>query len=121
MNEGSVWEAVEFAATHHLDNLVLIVDFNNLQAFGATNTVINQSNLAQRLQDFGFDAVEIDGHDLNQIQTALTRTPSGKPLAVVAHTVKGKGVSFMENKLEWHYKSPNDEQLAAAIAELEAK
>lgn len=121
MNEGSVWEAIEFASTHHLTNLVLIVDFNNLQAFGATNSVIDQSNLTQRLAAFGFETLEINGHDLSQIQHALTYTTQDKPLAIVAHTVKGNGISFMENKLEWHYKSPNDEQLAAALAELEAK
>ncbi len=119
-NEGSVWEAIMFASTHKTNNLTLIVDFNNFQAFGPTNQVINQSNLAQRLESFGFDTIEIDGHDLEQIEKAL-RYRSDKPVAIIAHTIKGKGVSFMEGKLEWHYKSPNEEQLAVALAEIEEK
>ena len=119
MNEGSVWEAVEYAAAQHLSNLVLVVDFNQLQAFGTTQEVIAQTNLSQRLESFGFEAKEIDGHNFEQIEKALTYIPHDKPLAIIAHTVKGKGVSFMENRLEWHYKSPNDEQLATALAELE--
>jgi transketolase len=121
MNEGSVWEAVMFAGTHHVSNLVLIVDNNRLQGFSATDKVVDQTHLSRQLQTFGFDVKDIDGHDLTQIEEALTYQPEGKPLAVVAHTIKGKGISFMENKLEWHYKSPNDEQLAIALKELEAK
>lgn len=119
-NEGSMWEAVMFAATHKINNLTIIVDFNGLQAFGKTNDVIDQSNLSQRFKAFGFDAMDIDGHDFDEIEKSL-RYRSEKPVAIIAHTTKGKGVSFMENKLEWHYKSPNDEQLKAALSEIEEK
>ena len=119
-NEGSLWEAVMFAASHNMNNLTIIIDFNCFQAFGATNSVINQSNLAERFKIFGFDSMDIDGHNFDQIEKAL-RYRSDKPVAIVAHTIKGKGVSFMENRLEWHYKSPNNEQLALALAEIEEK
>lgn len=119
-NEGSVWEAVMFAATHKLNNLTIIVDFNKFQAFGPTNDVIDQSNLSEKFKVFGFDSFDIDGHDFSQIEKAL-RYRSAKPVAIIANTTKGKGVSFMENKLEWHYKSPNDEQLAVALSEIEEK
>lgn len=119
-NEGSVWEAVMFAASHKINNLTIIVDFNNLQAFGRTNEVINQSNLLERFRVFGFDAFDIDGHNFKEIEVKL-KYRSDKPVAVVAHTIKGKGVSFMEDTLEWHYKSPNDEQLKIAQKEIEEK
>lgn len=120
MNEGSVWEAVMFAHTHKLNNLTLIVDFNNFQAFGSTNSVIDQTNLAEKLKAFGFCTLEVDGHNIREIEQSLVFR-CDKPVAVIAHTIKGKGVSFMENKLEWHYKSPNDEQLAIALQEIEEK
>lgn len=119
-NEGSLWEAVMFAATHHLNNLTVIVDCNGLQAFGATSLVINQDNLSERFTAFGFDSFNIDGHNFDAIRVALTKRGE-KPIAVIAHTIKGKGVSFMENKIEWHYKSPNNEQLNIALQEIEAK
>lgn len=120
MNEGSVWEAVMFSNTYKLDNLTLIVDFNNYQAFGPTNSVINQNNLEERLKAFGFDTHTIDGHNFEQIEKALTYR-GDKPIAIIANTIKGKGVSFMENTLEWHYKSPNDVQLEMALREIEEK
>lgn len=116
-NEGSVWEAVMLAATQRLDNLRVIVDFNHLQGMG--RDVIDQANLAERFNAFGFDSVEVDGHDHAALAEAF-RTESDRPRAIVARTVKGKGVSFMENRLEWHYKSPNKEQLAEALRELGA-
>ena len=119
-NEGSVWEAVMFADTHKLDNLTLIVDYNKFQAFGPTNSVINQKNIADRFKAFGFDAFMIDGHNFDEIEKVL-RYRSDRPIAVIANTIKGKGVSFMENTLEWHYKSPNDEQLKIALKEIEEK
>ena len=118
LNEGSVWEAIMFAGTQKLSNLVLIVDQNQWQGFGANEQIIDQRNLPQQLAAFGWDVKEIDGNNLPQIQQTLA-VNSPKPLAVVAHTIKGKGVSFMENKLEWHYKSPTDEQLQVALAEIE--
>ena len=119
-NEGSVWEALMFAASNKLDNFVFIVDFNKFQGFGATNDVLDQHNLADRIAAFGLDTVEIDGNNLDELEKALTKK-SDRPIAIVANTVKGKGVSYMENRLEWHYKSPNDEQLEIAMCELEEK
>ena len=117
-NEGSVWEAVMFAATHKLNNFTIIVDFNNLQGFGEVNAVINQGNLIERFNSFGFDSFEADGHNIEQLEKYLSKK-SEKPIAIIAKTVKGNGVSFMENKLEWHYKSPNDKELSIALSELE--
>ena len=120
-NEGSVWESVMFAARFKLSNLVLIVDRNHLQAYGRDEQVLDMGNLEDKFRSFGCDAVTINGHDYEQIQSALERAVSetpGKPLVIVADTVKGKGVSFMENKLEWHFKSPDEEQLKMALEEL---
>jgi transketolase len=117
-NEGSVWEAVMLAGSLQLSNLTAIVDYNKLQSFGRTNEVINQENMAERWRAFGWEPHEVDGHDLDALERAFGARQDG-PKAVIAHTVKGKGVSFMEDRLEWHYKSPNDEQYARAIKELE--
>jgi transketolase len=116
-NEGSIWEAVMLASTLKLTNLTVIVDYNQLQSFGRTNEVINQENMSERWRCFGWDAIDVDGHDLNALEDAF-KLPNYKPRAIIAHTVKGKGVSYMENKLEWHYKSPNDQQLEQALQEL---
>lgn len=119
-NEGSIWEALMFASTNKLNNFVFIVDYNKFQGFGATNEVIDQQNISDRIQSFGFETYIIDGNNVNQLEDILSKN-FDKPLAIIANTVKGKGVSFMENKLEWHYKSPNDEQLKIALQELEEK
>jgi len=121
MDEGSNWEAILFAAHHRLDRLSAIVDYNKIQSFGAVKDVIDLDPLADKWRAFGWGVQEVDGHDLAAIESALGRTPfdAGRPSAIIAHTVKGKGISFMENRLEWHYKSPNDEQLAQALRELE--
>lgn len=116
-NEGSVWEAIMLAATLRLDNLTAIVDYNKLQGFGKTNEVIKQKNMAARWKAFGWEVFEIDGHDLKETEKVLRR-PSKMPKVVIAHTTKGKGVSFMEDRLEWHYKSPDDEQRRKAMEEL---
>jgi transketolase len=116
-NEGSIWEAVMLASTLKLQNLTVIIDYNQLQSFGRTNEVINQENMSERWSSFGWDAIDVDGHHLQAIEDAF-KLPHVGPRAIIAHTVKGKGVSYMENKLEWHYKSPNDEQLALALQEL---
>ncbi|UVI30242.1 transketolase [Paenibacillus spongiae] len=116
-NEGSVWEAVMLAATLRLNNLIAIVDYNKLQSFGRTNEVINQENMAERWRAFGWEAQEVDGHDMEQLETAFS-LPQAGPKVIIAHTIKGKGISYMEDKLEWHYKSPNDEQYQAALLEI---
>jgi transketolase len=119
-NEGSVWEAAMFAAGRHLDRLVAIVDYNKLQAMGRSDEVTALAPLADKWRAFGWGTREIDGHDLPAIVAALDALPfePDRPNAIVAHTVKGKGVSFMEDDLEWHYRPPNDEDLAKALAEL---
>ena len=116
-NEGSVWEAAMLAPSLGLKNFTVSIDFNKIQSFGKTNEIIDQSNMAERWASFGWDTIEIDGHNLEDIDKAFQRI-SDKPKAVIAHTVKGKGVSFMEDELLWHYKSPNDEQLKQALEEL---
>jgi len=119
-NEGATWEAALFAPHHHLDNLIAIVDHNKLQGFGTVREVLDLEVLADKWQAFNWAVREIDGHDFEQIEHALRDVPlePGRPSCIIAHTIKGKGVSFMENQLAWHYKSPNAEQLAQALEEL---
>jgi transketolase len=119
MDEGANWEALMFAAHHRLANLTAIIDYNKLQSLDTVANTLGLEPLVDKLKAFGCTVHEIDGHDHRQIIEALSTLPNGKPTVIVAHTTKGKGVSFMENKVEWHYKNPNDEQLAKALAELE--
>lgn len=121
LDEGATWEAILFARQHGLDNLVAIVDHNKLQGFGAVAAVLDLAPLAQKCEAFRWSVREIDGHDHRQIMDVLSQTPfeRGKPSCIIAHTIKGKGVSFMENDIAWHYRSPDDEQLARAIGEIE--
>ncbi len=121
LDEGSNWEAILFAAHHHLENLVAIVDYNKIQSFGTVDEVLRLDPLAEKWRAFGWSCQEIDGHDHEAIGATLGAVPHepGKPTAIVAHTIKGKGVSFMEDLLAWHYKSPSDDQLAQALRELE--
>lgn len=122
-DEGSTWEAALFAPHHGLDNLVAVVDYNKIQSLGHVRDVLGLEPFAGKWRAFGWATLEIDGHDHGAIREALTRVPaeSGRPTCVIAHTVKGKGVSFMEDKLLWHYRSPDAEELAAALAELDAR
>jgi transketolase len=120
-DEGSVWEAALFAPFHKLSNLTAIIDYNKIQSFGRVEDVLNLEPFADKWRSFGWDVREIDGHDHDKLRGSLTpQGRDGKPVVVIAHTVKGKGVSFMENKLAWHYSSPSAEQMAAALAEIEA-
>jgi len=120
LDEGSNWEAILFAAHHKLDNLVVIVDCNGLQAIGKTFDVLKLEPLEEKFKSFGWDVSEIAGHDHNQIRCALSIIPFsiGKPSVVIAHTVKGKGISFMEDRKEWHYKFLNDKELSKALDEI---
>ena len=122
-DEGSVWEAILFAGFHRLDNLVLMIDYNKIQSFGRTKEVLDLEPLKKKIEAFRWDVIEIDGHNFSEIKTAFTATKkrNGKPRCIIAHTVKGKGISFMEDKLEWHYKSPTGEVGIAALRELGGK
>lgn len=117
-NEGIFWESVMAINQFKLDNVTLIIDNNGLQADGPTDEIINLSPLAEKLSVFGFDAVAIDGHDVNSIYEALNRKDTGKPVAIIANTIKGKGVSFMENVSGWHHGVLNQKKYDKAIEEL---
>lgn len=119
-NEGSVWEAALLAPAQKLVNLVAIVDYNKWQATGPSNQVMSLSPLAQKWTAFGWNTLEIDGHDLGTLSQVLSDVPdkSGKPVAVIANTIKGKGISFMENDNNWHYKIPNENEYKNALEEL---
>lgn len=119
-DEGSNWEAALFASHHKLDNLIAIIDYNKLQAFGKTNEVLNLEPLKDKWKSFGWQVIEIDGHNHTQIENALKILPfkKDKPNLLIAHTKKGFGVSFLENKLESHYKSLDENLFNLAIKEL---
>jgi len=119
-DEGSVWEAAMFAGHNKLDNLVAIIDYNKLQAFGYTKEVLDLEPLSKKWESFGWAAKEVDGHDIATMCKLFAKVPfeNGKPSVVIAHTVKGKGVSFMEGKLEWHYKSLKPEEEKKVLEEL---
>lgn len=121
--EGQVWEASMFAAHYKLDNLCVILDLNGLQIDGPTAEVMNPAPHDKKFEAFGFHVITIDGHDFEQIESAFAeaREVKGKPTVIIARTTKGKGVSFMENSVSWHGAAPNDEQHAAAIAELKER
>lgn len=120
--EGQVWEAIMFASHYKLDNLCLIIDNNGLQIDGRVEDVMNTMPYESKLEAFGWNVITIDGHDIEQILGALNsaKTVKGKPTAIVARTVKGKGVSYMENEAGWHGKAPNDAEYEIAMAELTA-
>lgn len=120
LGEGSNWEAMMFAAHHQLDNLVAIVDYNKLQSLTTVDKTLRVEPLALKAQAFGWAVSEVDGHDHVALESALlaNRRKRGKPSFLIAHTTKGKGVSFMENSVAWHYKSPSTEQLDQALGEL---
>ena len=122
-NEGSIWEAILFAAQFRLDNLIIVFDKNDFQAMGPTVEIMNLGDLSAKLAAFGFDCVNVDGHDeaaLHAAFCAYEAQKNGKPKAIVANTVKGKGVSFMEDNNSWHYSRLTNEAYAAALRELEA-
>ena len=122
LDEGSNWEAALFAGHHQLDNLVLVVDHNKIQSFGAVKDVLDLDPLADKFRAFRWHVIETDGHDTPAVAAAFAAAAAtpGRPTVVIAHTVKGKGVGFMEGRLAWHYRSPDPAQLAAALTELGA-
>jgi len=120
LNEGAIWEAVMFSAHHNLDNVIAIIDYNKIQAMGKTQAILDLEPLAAKWHAFGWEVAEIDGHDFRQIINNLETIPfkDGKPSVLIAHTIKGKGVSFMENELLWHYRCPDEAEYARALQEL---
>jgi len=113
LDEGSNWEAILFAPQHKLDNLVLIVDYNKIQSFGKTDEVLSLDPIGEKFKAFNWIVQEIDGHSHHQISETLSAAKadrSSRPKVIIAHTIKGKGVDFMENQLSWHYKSPNEQE-----------
>ena len=125
IDEGEVWEAFMFAAHYHLDNLCVMIDLNGLQIDGATKDVMNSEPVDAKMEAFGFDVVTIDGHDFAQIERAFgvfhQNAGSGKPTCILMRTIKGKGVSYMENNADWHGKAPNDKEYEAEMQELRAQ
>lgn len=121
LDEGSNWESILFAPQHGLDNLVVIVDYNKIQSLGRVDEVIQLEPLAAKLQACRWSVREIDGHDHSALRSALVQVPwePNKPSCLIAHTVKGKGVDFMEDSLEWHYRSPRNAQYEEAVRQLE--
>jgi transketolase len=122
-DEGSTWEAALFAAHHGLSNLVAIVDYNRIQGIAPIAEVIELAPFAEKWTAFGWAVREVDGHNCEALYAALAAAPfaPGKPSCLLAHTVKGKGVSFMENSVLWHYRIPRGAEFDAALAELEAR
>jgi transketolase len=121
LDEGSTWEAVLFAAHHELDNLVAIVDYNKIQSLGRVEEVLTLEPLADKWRAFGWQVIELDGHDHARILAAFQSASAsrGRPVVLLAHTVKGKGVRYMEDQLAWHYRSPTAEQLEQGLRELD--
>ena len=119
MNEGSVWEALMFIPYQQLVNVTVIVDCNKYQGYGASADVLDLTPLEDKFRSFGWQVRAVDGHDHEELERVLSCRNEGRPLAVLADTVKGKGVSYMENQFVWHYKSPDDDQLRQALKELE--
>ncbi len=122
-DEGSNWEAILFAAHHHLDNLIVIVDYNKLQSIKTIAETLSLEPFADKWNSFGWAVQEVDGHDHDSLKKAFFQIPFNqrKPSCIIAHTTKGKGVSFMENSVLWHYRSAQDEEYQNALKELELK
>lgn len=118
LNEGSIWESIMFAGHHKLNNLIAFVDCNKIQALGCTKDIIDWMHLGEKWESFGWNVQEIDGHCFKQIFRALGSSSSEKPNLVILNTIKGKGVSFMENQLLWHYRAPDSKEYELALKEL---
>lgn len=120
--EGQVWEALMFAAHNRLDNLCVVIDYNGLQIDGRIDQIVSPAPYEKKLEGFGAHVISMDAHDLDSISRAFdeAKTVKGKPSVIIAHSVKGKGVSFMEDQVKWHGSAPNDAQYAEAVAEIRA-
>ena len=121
INEGTTWESLLFANHHKLDNLNIIIDYNKIQSMDFVSKVMKIEPLKQKLQSFGCKVYEANGHSVKQLSKLLKKKVINKPKVIIANTIKGKGVSFMENNNLWHYKNPNQEQLQVALKEIELK
>lgn len=123
LDEGSNWESILFAPHHELDNLVAVVDYNKIQSLGRVEDILPLEPLGEKFRACGWSVQEIDGHDHESLRKSLERVPwcPGRPSCVIAHTTKGKGVTFMEDRLEWHYRSPGSNERDEALRQLEAK
>lgn len=121
-NEGTTWEAAHYAVSKKLDNLIVLIDKNQLQGFGCTKDVLGDTASADKWRCIGFDVIEIDGHDVNEIITELKnlKKSNPKPKLIIANTIKGKGVDYMEHKMEWHYLPMNDESYQKALTSIES-
>lgn len=120
IQEGQIWEAAMTASHYKLDNLCLIIDNNNLQIDGKVNEVMSVYPIDEKFKSFGFETINVDGHNIQELISAFEQAKKvkGKPTAIIANTIKGKGVSFMENEADWHGKAPNEEQYKQAMQEL---
>lgn len=119
LDEGANWEALMFAAHHRLSNLTAIIDYNKMQSLDSVSNTLGLEPLVEKLRAFGCNVKEVDGHNHHELSISLRNSDGDRPLVLVAHTTKGKGISFMEGLVEWHYKNPDDAQLAKALIELE--
>ncbi len=121
-DEGSNWEAILFAAHHRLENLVVVVDYNRIQSLDSVDKTLALEPFADKWTAFGWQVIEVNGHDISAVQTALSSIPAtpNRPTVVIAHTIKGKGVSFMQGEVAWHYRFASDEELERALAEVAA-
>jgi transketolase len=119
LQEGSNWEAFMFASHHGLSNIITIIDYNNLQSLTSVDDTLSLEPLEEKLTSFGWQVFRVDGHDHEKLKLSLMEAKSSdRPAAIIADTIKGRGVSFMENIVDWHYRSPNDDQFSAAISEI---
>ena len=119
LNEGTTWEALLFASHHKLDNLIIIIDYNKIQSLGNIKNILKIEPLEKKINSFGAKVFSCDGHDINKLKRKFLINTSKKPKVIIAHTVKGKGISFMENNNLWHYKNPNEEEFKIALKEVE--
>ena len=119
LDEGSNWESFLFASHHNLSNLIIVIDRNMLQSIESTEVTLSLEPLSNKLVSFGLEVEIINGHNHNEIRSSLNNKSTNKPKVIIAKTIKGKGVKFMENKVLWHYRSPNNDELNAALEEIQ--
>jgi len=117
-DEGTTWESALLASHHRLDKLIVVIDRNRIQSMGDTEETLALEPLSEKWEAFGWHTLVVDGHNHNEILEALSVHKEGKPVCIIANTTKGKGVSFMEGKVLWHYRPPDDDELTAALCEL---